>query len=129
MRLLWGKHLLNQTFLKFCLVGLVNTAFGAAIMFLLYNLANCSYWLSSAANYVLGSILSFFLNKYFTFKAKHWSVKMIVFFILNIVVCYFTAFKIAEIIFSQGNLALFFGMCLFTLMNYLGQKKLVFSKD
>jgi putative flippase GtrA len=120
--------LFNKTFIKFCLVGLANTAFGAAVMFLLYNLAGCSYWFSSAANYVLGSILSFFLNKYFTFNAKHWSVKMVIFFILNIAICYFLAFKIAEIIFTQGNLALFFGMCLFTLMNYFGQKLIVFSK-
>jgi putative flippase GtrA len=117
-----------MTFLKFCLVGLANTAFGAAAMFMLYNLADCSYWFSSAASYVLGSILSFFLNKYFTFKAKHWSVKMVLFFILNIAFCYFLAFKIAEIIFTQGNLALFSGMCLFTLMNYFGQKFIVFSR-
>jgi putative flippase GtrA len=120
--------LFSKTFIKFCLVGLANTAFSAAVMFMLYNLAACSYWFSSAASYVLGSILSFFLNKYFTFKVKRWSVKMVVLFILNIALCYFLAFKISEIIFTQGNLALFSGMCLFTLMNYFGQKLIVFSK-
>ena len=34
----------------------------------LYNLAGASYWLSSSANYTLTSILSFFLNKHFTFR-------------------------------------------------------------
>ena len=45
-----------------------------AIMFGLYNLAHCSYWVSSAANYILTSILSYFLNKYFTFEVKEYSV-------------------------------------------------------
>lgn len=40
--------------IKFLIVGVVNTLFGAAIMFGLYNLAGCSYWLSSAANYFFG---------------------------------------------------------------------------
>ena len=48
--------------IKFLIVGVVNTLFGTAIMFGLYNLAGCSYWISSAANYFFGSILSFFLT-------------------------------------------------------------------
>ena len=56
--------------LRFLLVGVVNTLIGAGLMFLLYNVANCSYWLSSAVNYVVGGIVSFFLNKYFTFENK-----------------------------------------------------------
>ena len=33
----------DGTLLRFLLVGVVNTLFGAAIMFGLYNLAGCSY--------------------------------------------------------------------------------------
>ena len=62
------KNLFDEKLLKFILVGVVNTLVGMAIMFGLYNLAHCSYWVSSAANYILTSILSFFLNKYFTFN-------------------------------------------------------------
>ena len=64
------KKLFSWSIFRFALVGAVNTLVGMGIMFGLYNLAHCSYWLSSAANYVLTSILSFFLNKYFTFKSK-----------------------------------------------------------
>lgn len=67
------RKLLDKTVLRFLLVGVVNTLVGAGLMFLLYNVANCSYWLSSAANYVVGGIVSFFLNKYFTFENKTWS--------------------------------------------------------
>jgi len=55
---------------KFIIVGIINTIVGCGVMFGLYNLAGCSYWMSSAANYIVGSILSFFLNKYYTFQHK-----------------------------------------------------------
>lgn len=60
------EKVLNSTVLRFVLVGIVNTLVGTAIMFGLYNLAHCSYWISSASNYILTSILSFFLNQFFS---------------------------------------------------------------
>ena len=60
--------LIDRTLLKFVVVGVINTLFGSAVMFAMYNLLGCSYWVSSAANYIFGSILSFFLNKHFTFQ-------------------------------------------------------------
>lgn len=53
------RTLFDAKLWKFLLVGVINTLVGTGIMFGLYNLANCSYWVSSAANYVLTSILSF----------------------------------------------------------------------
>ena len=62
-----GKRMKMAKFLdekawKFAVVGVVNTVVGSGIMFGLYNLAGCSYWVSSAANYFLTSILSYFLH-------------------------------------------------------------------
>ena len=82
---------IDQKLLKFIVVGVINTLVGMAIMFGLYNLAHCSYWVSSAANYILTSILSYFLNKYFTFQNQEKSVKQVVRFIINIAVCYVVA--------------------------------------
>lgn len=64
------RTLFDAKLWKFLLVGVINTLVGTGIMFGLYNLASCSYWVSSAANYVLTSILSFFLNKHFTFQSR-----------------------------------------------------------
>ena len=63
------SKIINNTLVKFLAVGVLNTIIVAGTMFLLYNLAHASYWLSSAANYVVGGIVSFFLNKYFTFES------------------------------------------------------------
>ena len=57
------RNLADRKLLKFLLVGVVNTLVGTAIMFGLYNLAHASYWVSSAANYILTSILRFIINK------------------------------------------------------------------
>ena len=48
----------------------MNTLVGTGVMFAAYNLLHLSYWVSSASNYVVGSIVSYFLNKYFTFQNK-----------------------------------------------------------
>ena len=64
------QQLLDATFWKFVLVGIVNTAVGTTVMFVAYNALHFSYWVSSASNYVIGSIVSYFLNKYFTSKIK-----------------------------------------------------------
>ena len=67
------KNILDVTFWKFVLVGIVNTLVGTAVMFAAYNVLHLSYWISSASNYVVGSIVSYFLNKYFRIKKSHGS--------------------------------------------------------
>ena len=89
-------QLVDKKLLRFIIVGCINTIVGTAIMFGFYNLASCSYWVSSAANYILTSILSFFLNKYFTFRNKERSWKQVMRFAVNIAVCYILAYGIAK---------------------------------
>lgn len=131
--------LIDQKLLRFIIVGIINTLVGTAIMFGLYNWAHCSYWFSSAANYILTSILSYFLNKYFTFQNKEKSVKQVVRFIINIAVCYLIAYGVAKplalAVFSglgeqaQTNIAMLVGMCLFVALNYLGQRLFAFKEE
>ncbi len=131
-------RLFDKTTLKFILVGIINTLFGTGVMFLAYNVFSASYWLSSALNYILGSILSYFLNKYFTFQSKEKSWSQVVKFVLNITVCYFLAYGLAKplvmrILSGQEiklveNIAMMVGMVLFVGLNYLGQRFLVFPE-
>ena len=90
------KKFFDPSMLRFLLVGVVNTLVGAGIMFLLYNLAGCSYWLSSAANYIVGGVVSYFLNKYYTFKNTERSWKQVLRFALNVAVCWLLAYGIAK---------------------------------
>lgn len=130
---------LDKTFLRFIIVGVINTLFGTAIMFVFYNVFGLSYWLSSASNYFFGSILSYFLNKYFTFQYKKRDWKVVGRFVLNISVCYLIAYGAAKPLVRallsgasatiQENVAMLCGMCLFVALNYLGQRFFAFKSE
>lgn len=129
---------LDGTVVRFLLVGVVNTLVGCGAMFLLYNLAHWSYWLSSAANYILGGVVSFFLNKYFTFRKKTWSWREVLRFGVNVALCWLIAYGAAKPLTLralagqppafQENAAMLVGMCLYTALNYLGQRFFAFRK-
>jgi putative flippase GtrA len=130
-------NLFDKKLLKFILVGVINTIVGSAIMFILYNAVHLNYWVSSACSYIFASILSFFLNKYFTFGVQYWSVFMVIAFILTIAFSYLIAYGISKSAINyllrnhpqkiRENIALFTGMCLFTGINYPGQRLIVFK--
>lgn len=130
------KKFFDIKFWKFILVGIANTLFGSAIMFLFYNAFHFSYWVSSAANYVFGSILSYFLNKHFTFRKKGDTLKSVLRFTVNILLCYLLAYGIAKPLIArllssstqsiQENVAMLAGMVLFVAFNYIGQRFFVF---
>ena len=88
--------LIDKTTIKFILVGIVNTLVGTGVMFLMYNLLHASYWISSASNYIIGSIVSYVLNKYFTFQNNEKSFAMIIKFVINISICYLAAYGVAK---------------------------------
>ena len=133
------KKFIDIKLLKFLIVGIVNTIVGMTIMFGLYNFLGVSYWVSSATNYILTSILSFFLNKYFTFGKKGHTIQEAVRFTINILVCYLLAYGIAKpltlfLLSSQTqkiqeNIAMFVGMCFFTILNYFGQRFFAFQEE
>ena len=139
------KHrILNSSFLRFLIVGVINTAVGTAVMFGLYNLAGLhargkvGYWLSTIGNYTVGSVVSFFLNKHFTFKNKEKGKAVVIRFVVNIAVCmtlaYVIALKAVEAALAdtllsqqmQGNVSMLVGMVLFVLLNYFGQRFFAF---
>jgi len=134
-----AKKIFDKTVLRFALVGIINTLVGASIMFLCYNLLNLSYWFSSAANYVVGSIVSYFLNKYYTFKVKKRDIKYVVKFVVNIAVCYGIAYGIAKPLAVyllsgaslrvQENVAMLVGMGFFVVLNYFGQRFFAFKDE
>ena len=129
----------NWPLFRFAIVGVINTVIGMGIMFGLYNLAGCSFWVSTAANYILTSILSYFLNKYFTFKNEGRSLLQALGFAFNIAACYLiangaakplTAFVLSGVDEKlRENIAMLVGQVMFSALNYLGQRLIVFKKQ
>ena len=137
------RHLfMDKSFLRFVLVGIINTIVGTTIMLVFYNVFHFGYWFSSASDYVLASILSYFLNKYYTFEYKEKDLSSAIRFVITIVVCYLLAFSIARplvrlllenfgFMLSNSwieNIAMLAGSCIFVVINYLGQRFFAFRK-
>lgn len=133
------SKIFDITFLKFIIVGIINTLFGMAIMFYCYNVLDLGHWFSSAMNYLFGGILSYFLNKKYTFEVKETSQKAIIRFAINLTVCYLIAYGVAKplalYLFQgagerlQGNIALGIGMGLYVILNYVGQRFWAFKQE
>ncbi len=122
---------------KFLLVGVGNTLLSAVIMFALEGLG---YWPSTAIAYVAGAVMSFFLNRKFTFQSEAEVGKSALRFALNVAVCYILAYAIAQplggmILGAMGvkgvwleRLIKLGGMGLYTVLNYFGQRFFAFKK-
>ncbi len=140
------KQFFDIKFWKFIMVGILNTIVGMGLQFLFFNLFGWGEWISSIVGYILGSILSYFLNKYFTFKNKEKGWKPIAKFALNIAVCYGLAYGIAIPLTKwicvansltmfgwtvdkfAGNVSMLIGSCLFVAFNYIGQRFFAFKE-
>lgn len=135
------KHVLLEMS-RFASVGVLATLVGLGGTLFLYNGFGLGYWASSALAFVAGALVSFFLNRRFTFRDEGAWVWALVRFALNVAVCYGIAFGVARpatlkllaawnqnlSVSVSENLSLAVGNGLYTLVNYLGQKWFVFHK-
>lgn len=124
--------------IHFGIVGVMNTVMGWVIMALLYNLIHLNYWLSSGISYFIGSVFSYHANSKVTFKVENKDKWLPYRFAANIIICYLVAFGIAKplvirILSTQpaavvDNVAMVLGTGIFIVLNFFGQKILVFRK-
>ena len=130
-----AKKLIDKSIPRFLLVGVGNTLLSMALMFLLEGLG---YWPSTAIAYVAGAVMSFFLNRHFTFHSEETLGRSAVKFAVNVAVCYLIAYSIAQpaaqwVLGWTGldpvwveRLAKVGGMGLYTVLNYFGQRFFAF---
>lgn len=153
------KKFIDKKTLKFLIVGVANTAVGMSIMLLLDFIFNstvpdfaaklvfvlgttnytAAYIISSAVNYIVGGILSYFLNKYWSFGNKEKSKLIVVKFIVTVVLCYAIAYlgakPLMELALKNTDMAnrwkefiaLIVGAGLYTVLNYFGQRFFAFA--
>lgn len=151
------KGIFDKSIIKFALVGVLNTIVGYALNFTALNVFHLNFMLAGALNYIPTSVMSFFLNKYFTFKSSGNMKKEAIRFAVNILVCWLLAYGIAKpaTIFIMGfapsgvfdfitklsfgyltgqamiidNVATIVGMGLFVIFNYTGQRFFAFKAE
>lgn len=130
--------LFDRKLWKFLLVGVLNTLVGNGLMFLFYNCGWMGYWPATALSYAIASVMSYFLNRYFTFKYQGSGWGVVLRFTLNIALCYGLAYGLAQPLMRwllsdasetlRDNAAMLTGMCLFVGFNYLGQRFFAFRE-
>ena len=131
------KKWIDASVWRFLLVGVGNTLLSLMLMFLLEGLG---YWPSTAIAYVAGAVMSFFLNRSFTFHSDERFWPSAVKFAVNVAVCYLIAYSLAQPIAAwvlggtgippiwQERLAKLGGMALYTVLNYFGQRFFAFRR-
>ena len=131
---------LHSSFFRFLLVGVGNTLLSMVITFCLYNLAGLPPVLSSAIAYVAGAVMSFFLNRRFTFHSQADFWPSVLKFALNVAVLWAITTPFLQPLLASwlenifvekwaNNVSLVLCMGLYTILNYLGQRFFAFRKD
>jgi len=141
MKSVKSKKKVKKEILKFGLIGVLNTILSVFLMYVFYNIFALGYWGASSLSYLFSSLISFFLNKKLTFKNSHSYLITTPKFFVNIIICYSIAYLIAKpsidffLELIQINemqiieqVAMLFGISIFTILNFFGQKYFVFNE-
>ncbi|MFC4799967.1 GtrA family protein [Neobacillus sp. GCM10023253] len=131
---------MKYSFIRFLIVGVINTIVGLTTMYVLLNGLRLSYWWSTLLGNIVGAGVSFILNRNFTFKNEAAIGGTFVRFVFVIGICYFVSYSLGlklAIWFLEKlslfpkefakDLAVLIGTGIYTIMNYLGQKHFVFK--
>jgi putative flippase GtrA len=133
---------LNRTssLVRFLLVGVINTFVGLSVMFFMLHIAHLSYWWATFSGNAVGAIVSFLLNRSFTFQSDISVTKGAFRFLVVMLSCYYVAYSFSQMTARfivtlssypfanvRDDLAVLFGTLFYTVLNYLGQKIIVFA--
>lgn len=131
----------TNRFTRFLMVGAINTLTGLTIIFMLLSVLGWSYWLSTFIGNSVGAVVSYLLNRSFTFQSQIGFTKGALKFITVILLCYFISYSFSDIVaeaiyirvshfplINQEEFAILLGSGIYTLSNYIGQKNFVFKK-
>lgn len=122
---------------KFLLVGVGNTLLTMLVEFMTEGLG---YWPSTALGYIVGAVVSFFLNRSFTFRSDADVKTAALKFALSVGVCYLISHAVAQplcgaVLGTMGfegiwleRLTKLGGMAIYTVLNYLGQRFFAFRE-
>lgn len=132
-------HVFDATFRRYTVIGVANMIFCTGIMYLLYNLTTLESWFCALVNHALGGVISYIFNKRYVFRVKRHSLRTLLLFIANLALCYVIAYGLAlpgvNRLLShwpeahQDNLGMGVGVAIFVVLNYFGQRYVVFRNE
>lgn len=123
---------ISSEFLKFAIVGILNTLINYGIFIFLLSILGVIYYVSGAIGFIAGAITGFILNRYWTFGSsvpimigsiKYFVVQLICLSIHMLIQISVTKYLQVPEVYSQ--LA---GIAVTTIVNFVISRKFVFNK-
>ena len=142
------KKFVDRTLLLYVVVGVANFIICTSIMFVLFNLFDVSEHVAPVINYGLGSIIWFLSCHFILFKGHSTTFTRVALFLTEVLVCYLLSYYLiaplvaklllkwdfARWLFHFGgadkllaNCEMGIGALSYALINYFGQRYIVFS--
>lgn len=126
-------RLMKSGFVKYGLVGVINTLITAIIIFALMNIFHVSYRVSNLVGYIAGFFNSFILNKTWTFKSNQNStLGQFIRFTAVFAVCYLLQHALVVVLVEKllvnENLSTLIGMVFYTVIGFFFNKLFTFKK-
>ena len=120
-----------KQFLKFSIVGIVNTLITLLIIWTFVNVFSTTHYTANLVGYIAGVVNSFLLNKYWTFKDKsEWGI-LFVKFISVFAITYLIQLLALYLLINFSNIPPFLcqilAMGVYTVLNYLLNCKFTFN--
>ena len=116
---------------KFIIIGIIAVSIDAFVYYLLGNFEFFSYEISKRISFICGAAFAFYFNRSYVFQSKHKNISQI----LGFSILYFTsflcnAFSHDFVLNKLGipTVAFIFATAVSTIINYLGQKFIIFKK-
>ncbi|AZN43744.1 GtrA family protein [Paenibacillus albus] len=136
-----SNRLLGKPFIRFLIIGVFNTLIGLTVTYGTLHLLSFSYWGSTFTGNSVGAVVSYTLNKRITFNNNDRIPRTFLLFVMVILFCYFSSYYIGlkvvqlagtQLLHLRGNwakdAAVMISTGLYTIMNYFGQKWIVFRE-
>jgi putative flippase GtrA len=127
------KCISSSTFVKFCLIGIINAIVGFSIILSLIYIFDVNYLASNFFGYAGGITTSFILNKFLNFKSDGKIKVELPIFVGSFVIAYLinvgVLYSIVEILHGNKIIGLVVSSACYTIFFYLASRFLVFSRD
>lgn len=120
--------MINSSFIRFLMVGIANTAIGYGTTMLLYYSIEISPFIANAGGYLIGGLLSYTLNRRFTFASKRRHREALPRFALAVAFCFGLNLIVLEqaLAFAPLPIAQAFANIAYTFAFYLVSRFVVF---
>lgn len=133
-----------RQFIKFLIVGVINTLVTLVVIFVCKSWLGVNQWVSNAIGYVAGVINSFVWNKQWVFRSSKSAGHEAVKFLAGFFVCYGIQFfvtwfltnrmglgelqwQLLGMTFTGYAVATLFGMCVYTIANFIFNRIVTFK--